>query len=180
MFHAPASTVADKNEVPATAPRFHWWRSPDEGDGTLTLKGSLDGRVGHITIANGLPYQPKPGSIDDIPDLKMSFTEDVDFGRWNYDFGTYAAYRRPKGGNTDPFQVGVRFSPARILYGSVAPDLVLSRSTFGVGASFYVPKKFAGQWSHLGLGAWYTYPLAGTSRAGSPAWAYGLSFSDQP
>lgn len=177
----PASSLSNKVVVPQTTPSYHWWRGPDDGDGTYSFRGDLNGRVGRYVVRHSVLHQPKPGSPDEIPTLSAEFSPDRYFGEWNYDFGTFGAYRRASTGtSTDAFQVGLRFSPARLAFGTVAPDLVLSKDCVGAGLSVFVPEEYSGQFAHFGLGAWYTIPLAGTSRAGRPGWDLGLSFSTQP
>jgi hypothetical protein len=52
--------------------------------------------------------------------------------------------------------MGIRVSPARLLYGTLAPDLLVGTENIGIGASFYLPTGVGkGLWKKIGIGgAW--------------------------
>lgn len=114
-----------------------------------------------------------------LPALHLSVTPDYyAYDRVN-DFGTFAGYR-PSARQTDDdtFEVGIRYSPIRLLYGTIAPDALLSRDSAGVGLSFYPPEQYVGTFfHHLGLEFGYMASLSGNS---GPGYVVGLSFSTIP
>lgn len=53
----------------------------------------------------------------------------------------------------DRLQLGLAVSPVTLLYGTTAPELLLSRYDAGLGVSFYAPADLVGSgFSHIGIG----------------------------
>jgi hypothetical protein len=76
------------------------------------------------------------------------------------------------------FQYGLRYSPLRLFFDTVAADVVVSDESIGVGASAYpTPDSWGHPWHHAGIGAWYLVPF---DDAAEPDFAIGLSFSILP
>ncbi len=71
-------------------------------------------------------------------------------------------------------QLGARFSPCRLAFGVLSPDLVATNDAVGLGISLYPPSRAVGStWAHFGLGAWYMAPWDG----GRPGTVFGVSTS---
>ena len=75
---------------------------------------------------------------------------DHDFGAW---INVYRANDR-----SAPFDIGLRYSPARLAWGVVAPDFLLSDEQAGIGLSFYLPDQAVNSiWNRFGVGCgWLT------------------------
>jgi hypothetical protein len=77
------------------------------------------------------------------------------------DLGGWAAARPdcPPG-----YDLGIRYSPVRTLYGVLAPDLLIGSRSAGVGASAYIPPGIVPRdWGRLGLGIGYLVDYGGAS-----------------
>lgn len=71
------------------------------------------------------------------------------------DFGTFATYKDGE------VIAGLRTSPARLLFGTISPDLLLSNKCAGVGLSFYAsPDLFGSAYKHWGLGFGRLWPFS--------------------
>jgi len=211
LFTRPASSVNGLDPVHQNLPRFHGLRGEKDGDGTLEIKSTLDGRLGTLVLNRGGLYeQPErdgstePVPVDDAnqpltgdaldawrkahPDAHgqfytTSFTPDYYLAERTFDLGCFAAYR-PSGRNVDQgrsseaFEVGLRYSPIRFLYGTVAPDALLTANAAGAGISFYPPERYVGpRWHHLGIEVGWVASLSGHSPDG---WLAGISFTTIP
>ena len=126
-----------------------------------------------------LSEQPKQTAARESAGLVATVTQNrgltqatgFPFGDW----GTFAALRTgtsvPGLGSTGDsndsgrFLVGLRSSPLRLLYGTVAPDLLLAPYDAGVGLSFYAPDLWNKNLAHWGIGFGRLFSLArgGTS-----------------
>jgi hypothetical protein len=158
------------------SPRFHGRRQPGMVDRTIdvSLRGPDGSPVsGRLLQAGNRFYVESDGRR-----LEARVTNDYYFYSPGLDLGTIAGFRGgARGSDGDTFAVGVRASPARIFYGTVAPDIVLTQDWIGLGASAYLPANVVGDaWSHVGAGAWYGYPTRGESY-GDPGWVVGISLS---
>jgi hypothetical protein len=175
-FNHPAPSTNGLQPVTEESAHFHLLRHQGDGDGlvTVTAPTSDIGRTARYVLDDGRLYQ-----ADDEPDGgKDAITASV---RPDYylidstklDLGAWSAYRT--GSHTDGrFQVGVRYSPVRLFYGTIAPDLVASEDVIGAGLSVYPPERLVGRYfDHIGLGGWYGAPFDG----GNPSWMFGLTFS---
>lgn len=84
--------------------------------------------------------------------------------RW--DLGAWAAARP---GANPGFDLGIRVSPVRTLYGGLSPDLLIGSRSVGVGASVYVPPGYIPRsWDRLGLGVGYVFDYSGTHDGWAP------------
>lgn len=190
------SNIGDLNPIDQNLPRFHAVRGVSDGDGTIKLQSVLDGQFGTLVLRDGelfskeKPAKPTTGSTTESTEndgdkritretLFATFTPDyyliepLDFSR--LDLGTWIGYK----GSEEGYKGGIRFSPVRLLYGAIAADLVASKDSYGGGISFFPPPKVAGRiWSHIGIGAWYTfpYPSSDNDSIGS-GWNFGVAFS---
>lgn len=51
------------------------------------------------------------------------------------------------------FETGIKFSPCRMVFNYLSPDLLVSPQGIGLGLSFYPrPERFGNFWDHLGVG----------------------------
>lgn len=173
----PAPKIDGASPATTTFPRLHLFRGDSDADKSLDLKIDTERLPASGTVRllerDGLFYDP-----DGSP-IHTTVTNDIYFLKTHYDFGTFAGYRPASRGQEglDPFTAGVRFSPLRLCYDTIAPDLAITNQWAGAGASFYLPENFVGPtWKHLGLGVWYGYPYRGRSDAPG-GWTAGLSFS---
>ncbi len=153
-------------------PRFHLYKSPADADQSIDLVDTAGHRAGRLVLDDGRVYEPKDQSVRAVVTSDLYL---VDTTRW--DVGAFGGYRDSANPDTADFAVGLRLSPARLLYGTVAPDLVLAKDWAGAGVSAYLPEELVGRLaSHIGIGAWYGVPFHGGDSSGA-AWCYGLSFS---
>jgi hypothetical protein len=81
---------------------------------------------------------------------------------WTTDLGAWGGLRiDPETGAGVP-DVGVRYSPVRLLDGVLAPDALISPNQAGLGISAYMPSHtITGTWRHLGLGLGYAVGFDG-------------------
>ncbi len=112
-----------------------------------------------------LPVDAKPDVTIDV--IRHEYLYDPGF-----DIGTFGGYA--VSGTVPRFQVGLRYSPVRLSWGILAPDVVASQTAAGVGLSVYPPSTYFGRWwDHFGLGGWYVAPYDGSHGAV----VVGLAFS---
>jgi len=159
----PASEVAipTKNDFMFVAPK-------DAPNGTLHIHTTKDVPAGSdmlIDVRNyGLSESPaqkqaraEAGVQADYVRNRVFFDPAPDFP--TTDFGTFAAVRtghKFHGFNNDDGElvVGLRASPVRLLYGTVAPDFLVAPYDLGLGVSFYAPADLWGnRFNHWGVGA---------------------------
>lgn len=166
---APAPTTLGDLPVD-TSTHFHLWRSSTDADGTYQVRDP----DGHVVAAAHVRYN----RVSQVPlggDKPFSIHYDRDYYLIEpvFDLGAWTGYAR-FGGDNHHWQTGVRYSPLRVLWGTVGADLALSQDAAGAGISLFPPADYlGGSWHHAGLGAWYMAPFDG----GSPSWVYGVSFS---
>jgi hypothetical protein len=171
----PASTIKDRETVKEVLPpNMHFYKSDKDGVGKLIIKDKETGSIlaDFSMDTRGILYQPK----DYKGNLEASFLSDYYLLDWTeLDFGAIAAMAY--GAKTHTLQPGLRVSPVRLLYGTMAADVVLTQDFLGVGASFYMPAKYAPSQAlrHLGIGAWYCTNI--NSNNDNPALLLGLTFS---
>lgn len=169
----PAPKLDGASPAKLAAPKFHFIEEDQDVDKTIDIKDDTGSTVARLFERRGLLYDPKGSPHHTV------VTPHLEFVRPAYDIGAFAGYRPASRHSTelDPFTAGLRFSPLRLGYGIVAPDLVITNQWAGAGASFYLPEGLAGvEWKHFGVGAWYGYPFRGQADAPG-GWTVGLSFS---
>lgn len=212
LFTRQPSSVDGLDPVHQNLPRFHGIRGEKDGDGTLEIKSSVDGRLGTLVLDRGRLFEPKDDDtgaiVEPVPvdehneplagdDLAawhkahprtsgqfytVSFTPDYYLFERVFDLGCFAAYK-PSGRDSgeyddESFQAGLRYSPIRLLYGTIAPDALITEDAAGVGISFYPPARYVGpRWHHLGIEIGWMASLSGHSPDG---WVAGLSFTTIP
>lgn len=178
LITAKPATLENKDAVAETFPKFHLIRGESDGEGTLEFSGSLNGRTGRLVLDHGVLYEPKEGSPERIPSLKIKFTPEYYLIDPGVDLGAWGGYFAPgRGSSLETFQAGFRVSPVRLGFGILSADAVISRDLLGAGFSCYPPERWTKDFHHVGIGAWYAYPMVGTSSGASPGWVFGLSFS---
>lgn len=169
----PAPKIDNAEPAKTGFPRLHLWRGESDADRSLDIKDTDGGPRGRVLERDGVFYDPHGTT------LETTVVNDLYLVKTHWDVGTFAGYRNASRGveDLDPLTAGLRFSPVRLGYDVIAPDLVLSSQWAGAGFSFYLPGHLAGpHWKHLGVGFWYGYPFHGSSD--SPGgWTAGLSYS---
>jgi hypothetical protein len=169
----PAPTVKDKVPVSYEPTRLHW-RWKDDTDGISSL--GLDNRSTRERVADyvagdgGVLHQSPEQERDGV--LAAKVTPDLYLGKWQLDVGPILAGSAVD--NTSAIQAGIRYSPCRLAFGVIAPDIIATNDLIGAGVSLYPPERSVGPtWSHFGLGLWYGAPWDG----GNPGPVVGLSAS---
>ncbi len=170
--HAPAPSIA--GDVPVdTSAQFHLWRGASDADGTYEVRDADGHPVSAFHVRYNRVSEVPLDRAADAPAYRGHYTRDYYLAEPALDLGAWTGYAR-FGDDTRHWQTGARYSPLRLLYGTISADIALSQDATGVGISVYPPPEYLGSpWNHFGLGAWYMAPFDG----GSPSWVYGLSFS---
>lgn len=169
----PAPKIDEAEAADDGIPRLHVWRGKSDADRSLDFKDDHNRIVGRVLERDGLFYDPNGSRLHTVN------TDDLYLAKPQYDIGAFTGFRPASRGITglDPFTAGLRFSPIRLGYDCIAPDLVITNQWAGLGASVFLPERLVGSdWKHLGLGAWYGYPFRGQPD-GSGGWTVGASFS---
>jgi hypothetical protein len=170
MCSKPAPTVKNADVLHDEMPRFHLWKKSDDADRSIQVKDRGGKVLGELVVKDNFVYAPKGSPLS-----HSTTTDDLYLIEPGLDIGTFAAYHAARG--TDSMSVGIRLSPVRLLYGTVAPDLAIAQDWAGPGVSFYMPERLVGPTlSRVGVGAWYGLPYAGRESA-DPGWALGMSLS---
>lgn len=169
-FGAAPGSIAGQNAI-GTESAFHVVRREHQTDGVLVVRGRDGALLGEFGIVDNQLYQTPQQERDGT--LVASLRRDYFLLDSGFDFGAWAGYSSNKF-DDERIDVGLRISPVRLLYGTIAPDLVAGTECVGLGVSLFPPPRLVGQhWRHLGIGAWYCAPYDG----GDPGAVYGLSFS---
>jgi hypothetical protein len=140
--HPDTGTTADIDIYPSG------WAYVRRVDGSATSSGTATG----ASVAGGSSTSPRwVAPRFDVEIQRHDYLADL---RW--DIGLFSCMRLSKQDRESVIDVGLRVSPARLLYGVVAPDLLISPYQAGVGASLYLPDNIrAGIFSRIGAGcAW--------------------------
>lgn len=175
-FNTPASNMDGKQPV-VTRSAFHLVRTAGESDGVLDLRDRGGVVLGSYVLRDRQLYETPEQAESGV--ITAALIRDYYLIDPGFDLGVWGGWSQAGSDSDDDddisrFQAGFRFSPARLLYGTVAPDLVASADVGGAGLTFYPPTHLVGQhWRHLGVGAWYVAPFDGSD----PGWAFGISFS---
>jgi hypothetical protein len=157
-------------------------RGEDDADSAITLTSRDEQRtyLGRLLVRDDRVYEPdgsrEPRNLVDARRERFAYLLrfGLDAGAW----GAGYLGSSSEDGDTRRIQYGVRFSPVRLLYGTVAADVVAGEESAGIGVSVYPITDRCGRfWEHTGLGAWYLVPY---DRRDRPAWALGLSISTYP
>jgi hypothetical protein len=121
------------------------YRLGEEVDGELQVKDRETGRVGRYLVRDNQLYIADEATEKQF---ESALTRNYYAFDWGFDIGAWsgpAVHTR--------LDAGVRYSPARLLYGTIAPDVLLSGHSYGLGMSLYPPPQYAGRyWRHLGVG----------------------------
>lgn len=149
FHHKPATTTTGADPVP-TSVNQNFVAPKEKADGQLTIHDAL-GHVVHASVARGRVWQTKEQRLEaDGASLKLEYQRDVHFiDPYPFDFGTVAGYAGLSG--ADRFQVGLRWSPVRLLNGTLAPDAIVTKDAVGLGVSAYLPPEYFPWASHWGL-----------------------------
>lgn len=172
---APVPTLAGKEPVKTKASQLNWtWKGPADANGTMVTRNRSTGEpLGEYAVgADGVWHQTDE-QRDHGPE-EAEFTPSLYLGEWTFDVGPFLGV--PFNATLDrDVQLGVRVSPARVAFGTIAPDFVASEEAFGLGISAFPPERAVGRsLSRFGAGAWYMVPWDG----GRPGLVLGLSASN--
>ena len=169
----PPSNIAGKEPIHENPTRLLFdTQQPGDSEGIITFKDPATGQplgVYAVGIDGRLYENPlKPNTR-----LEAEFTPSSHFNSPHFDVGGFGGLG-DFAGTARPIQVGVRYSPTRLGFGWVAPDLVASTEAVGAGVSIFPTSRTVGYpWYHLGVGAWYMAPWDG----GRPGLVLGVSSS---
>jgi hypothetical protein len=188
---APVKTIANNVPIP-TKTQFVLVKPKDAPNGTLHLHTTKPIPAGADLYVNvlhdALSETPAQKSARETAGLDAEYTrlrpffvpvEKFPFSDWGTFAGARFGSRYIKGsdGGTadDRIVVGLRAAPFRLLYGTLAPDLLIAPHDLGLGISLYAPPDLCGgSFDHWGLGAAH---LFSTSHAGGSSNLIYLSFS---
>lgn len=179
-FSTPAPSLPDGSKAVPASTEFHAARTGQQADAEVVAKDHGSGAVlGRWWLRDGELYEPAAPESGDQPirSVDLSIVRHRYLGLAVFDLGTFASFTNADLDPDDPdhFQIGIRASPYRVLYGTTALDGVLTRDGIGAGISFYPPASRVGQWwAHWGVGTWYVLP---TDSRGESGWCFGLAFS---
>jgi hypothetical protein len=152
MTAQPPPSVDGMVPIPYETTRLHGWKGPSDGEGLLTITNRSGDTVAQYVVGDSGVLHEDPGQQRE-GQFRASFEPSLYIGRWWFDVGAFAA------ANTEDQYLGLRISPARLFYGTVAPDIVGSESSIGLGVSVFPPARNVGDWSHIGVGCWYLHDL---------------------
>jgi hypothetical protein len=157
------------------------YRTSEQVDSEVVAKDRSGPELGRWLLDDGQLYGPvghdgKPLDPEDAKRVPITLEQVIYHPLWapGIDLGTFAGYRG--GSEVTPgerFETGLRFSPVRVLYGTLSPDLAVGRFGAGVGCSVYPPRSLGRFWRHWGVGAWYLAPYDSEPLS----WCIGLTFS---
>lgn len=151
----PTPTITGKQPIPYGSTDYALWKKDSDGAGTLVISDKSTNTViaTYVVDDDGVLHQS--AEQGQSGKLEAEFTPTLYIGRWWLDAGPVAGLSS-NGGPT----VGVRVSPARLLYGSISPDGLVTDRAIGIGGSVYAPSRWVGTfWSRVGVGAWYCTPV---------------------
>lgn len=103
----------------------------------------------------------KPAGTADTGDWHIEYRVNRYALDYSYDLGAWVGFRVKTTSGDNPkgdvgLDAGLRFSPVRLGYGIVSPDLLVSPRQAGVGVSFYPPAAtVAPALQHFGVGVGY-------------------------
>lgn len=188
FFAGPPTRTVENNVVLPTKTKFGVVSKEDQADATLHLVAKKDIKAGSfldIDILDGVLSESKEQVVARGQfGIEAEVTRNRDFfdPAWKFpfsDFGTFAGYapdRKSEEGSDidDGLVLGLRFSPFRTLYGTLAADILVSPNTAGVGVSAWLPSEhFGGVFSHWGVGYGHLWP----TDSGSSSNIFYISFS---
>ncbi len=172
FLSTPVPSLPDGSHPVETKTRFHLAAGADRVDGEITAYDLAGAPLGHWWLDRGRVYEPTDGTTNRAV---LKLTKHEYFYDPGLDLGAWTGFTT--GGDVPGLQIGLRCSPVRLFYGTVAPDIVATRDAAGLGGSLYLPAEYFGKWwNHVGVGAWYLAPY----RGGSGSVAVGVSFSTLP
>ena len=137
----------------------------DKPEGTLKVTAPNGESWATSLYADGVPYQDKSQAADSRG-WKYEYTIHRYPADTDHDFGAWAGFRvsntrsddasGDSSRNDSGIDIGIRYSPTRLFYGVVAPDLLVSPHQAGIGVSLYAPAQTVNHTlQHFGLGVGY-------------------------
>lgn len=176
----PGAAVDGEKPIP-THTHFTPIITPEQLAGDLTLTWTdhdANGAVVHHTasayVRHGRVYQSDVQRANsDAQGLHLTLDRTIGFiDANNLDLGTVAGFAGLS--RLDRFQVGLRWSPCRLFFGTIAPDALVTRDAVGLGVSAYLPPSTYPELSHFGLEVGRLVPTHASTK---PANFIGTAFS---
>jgi hypothetical protein len=126
----------------------------DTSSADIQITDLSNGNTASLSLYEDGVYEPKKQSAGSP--FKFEYTVHLKPIKIGLDPGWWGGFQSFQGEDRNSFDMGFRLSPARLLYGVVAPDLLLGTQSAGIGASFYLPTTIGtGIWKKIGIGgAW--------------------------
>ncbi len=161
LTSAPTGTLNGKTTV-KTVVKPHLIRHGDESDGTLVVTHKPSGDRFTVDLSDRLLYQDPEQANGDIWGSRLQ--RDRYLLDPGLDLGCFAGIPISQGRDDaeGSLRVGVRVSPARLLYGTVSPDALITQDAYGLGiTAFPPPDRFGSEWNHVGLGVGRLWSMDG-------------------
>jgi len=137
-----------------------WSPSGDRWDCSLYPDGLLYEPKGQGT-ATGKPGDP-PGEAEGSKPWRYELKVHRYPFDWSTDLGAWGGFHTDPESESGKLDIGFRYSPIRIAYGVIAPDILVSPNQAGLGGSLYMPAQTThGIWRHMGVGLGYTVEFDG-------------------
>lgn len=132
----------------------------DHPEGTVEITAPSGDSWGLSLYAGGLPYQAK--GQDGTSKWTYKYTVHRYPVDYDTDLGAWAGARLQPKEHESGFDIGLRYSPVRLCYGILAPDVLASPRQAGLGVSAYPPAQSVGHnWQHVGVGLGYVVDYSG-------------------
>ncbi len=163
-----------------TKVELHLVKRSTDADATTVITRLSDGEQLHLYRKHfgGIRADPKDIDKMDANGKRVwAVTDTSHYGLLDpgFDLGTFAGYTHwHQRHRLSEFQVGIRVSPLRLLYGTLAIDGLITGQGAGFGFSAYLPPSLVGEdFAHLGVGVGRLYAFQ-HGQVGNTAY---LSFS---
>lgn len=120
-------------------------------------KLALDVLNGYLVLPQGVTEVPKYKNESglEVPVWSISHIKKEYWFDLGTDLGVYGGYLLGTKNEKDvrSFDTGIKFSPCRIAFNYLSPDLLIGPQGAGIGLSFYPrPERFGKFWDHAGIG----------------------------
>jgi hypothetical protein len=175
LFNPPTLTLPPGTKEVAHHIATGIMRESNDVDETIKISDEKGIDLGHLFIRDGRMLEPtSPAEPNKFSTERTEYRYLIDL---RSDIGVWSGAFLGSG-ETNRIQYGLRYSPTRLLYGTVAPDLIVGEEAAGLGISVFPATDRCGRfWLHTGLGAWYVIPY---DKDDKPATCLGLSIGLRP
>lgn len=173
-YTQPPSSLAGKEPIHELPTKLELrMQKPSDAEGEVIFKDPATGsELGRYALGiDGLLYENP-----DKPNTRIfaEYRPSSYLVSSHFDAGGFAGIGDFAGEDVRATQLGVRYSPGRLGFQWLAPDLVASTEAYGAGVSIFPSSRAVGYpWFRLGVGAWYMAPWDG----GRPGLVFGISTS---